>query len=182
MVTMKEAYKKKFMETTNESELLELLKKYWRELCESEGVNHASEEICVVVKKIMFYGMVERKVDLLECVGDLELSAKNYSKSCYWYQQAIALFSDKTEVPETLLEKRNLSLETAVNKKIKETPVYWEPIKKNKKSEKKNKQKRANTGLKEQQKKTAEQIKEMMNRKNVIVRINRKNISKKKCA
>ena len=55
MVTMKEAYKKKFMETTNESELLELLKKYWRELCESEGVNHASEEICIVVKKIMFY-------------------------------------------------------------------------------------------------------------------------------
>lgn len=182
MFTMKEAYKKQIMETTDESEVLELLKKYWKELCECEGVNHASEEICAVVKKMIFYGIVERKVDLLECVGDLELLAKNYSKSCYWYQQAIALFSDKTEVPETLLEKRNLSLETAVNKKIKETPVYWEPMKKNKKSGKKNKQKRANTGLKEQQKKTEEQIKEMMSRKNVIIHINRKNISKKKCA
>ena len=32
MFTMKEAYKKQIMETTDESEVLELLKKYWKEL------------------------------------------------------------------------------------------------------------------------------------------------------
>ena len=32
MFTMKEAYKKQIMETTDESEVLEFLKKYWKEL------------------------------------------------------------------------------------------------------------------------------------------------------
>lgn len=182
MSTMEEMYKNQLMEVTDESEIPELLEKYWNEICEREGTDEASEKINVIVKKMIFYGVVEEKGTLFECVGDMELSVKNYSKSCYWYQQAISLFSDKTEVPETLLEKRNMALEAAVNEKVKEVPVYWKPKTKNKKSGKKNKSKGMNGGLKDQQKKTAEQIQEMLSRKNVIVHVNRKNISKKKCA
>lgn len=179
-----EIYKRQLMEgmnKNNESNYLELLKQYWGCICELKGTADASEEISAIVKKMIFYGAIsdEQKADIFECVGDLEVSVKNYSKACYAYQQAVTAYSNEIEIPVSLLEKRNHALEAAVNEKIKEAPIHWEPKRKQKKSENKKKQKATSKGEKE---KTTEQIREMLSRKNVIVHINRKNISKKKCA